>query len=163
MNEEKKYGLKISLLSEEDGGGYFIEVPDLPGCMADGDTLDEAIQNAKQAIDSWIEAAKAEGKPIPEPSYYKDEDEYSGKLTIRIPKRLHKELTDIAQEEGISLNQLILYALSKEAGRKEVSASTDSSFDRTDSLIVTLIQHNVWQKDNKNNLLFEPLLNPTRW
>jgi hypothetical protein len=36
----------------------------------------------------WIEAAKAEGKSIPEPSYYKDEYEYSGKLTIRISKRL---------------------------------------------------------------------------
>ncbi|WP_422445540.1 type II toxin-antitoxin system HicB family antitoxin [Thermoanaerobacterium sp. DL9XJH110] len=163
MNEEKKYGLKISLLSEEDGGGYFIEVPDLPGCMTDGDTLEEAIQNAKQAIDSWIEAAKAEGKPIPEPSYYKDEDEYSGKLTIRIPKRLHKELAEIAQEEGISLNQLILYALSKEAGRKEVSASSEFTLDKSDNLIFTHIQHYVWSMDKKKNLLFEPQFNPARW
>lgn len=125
MSENYKYGLKISVLTEEDGGGFFVEVPDLPGCMADGDTLEEAIKNAKEAIESWIEAAKAEGRPIPEPTFYKDEEDYSGRLTVRIPKKLHKELAEIAQEQGVSLNQLILYALSKEVGRKETSVTID--------------------------------------
>ncbi|SHM41905.1 Predicted nuclease of the RNAse H fold, HicB family [Caldanaerovirga acetigignens] len=125
MSENYKYGLKISVLTEEDGGGFFVEVPDLPGCMADGDTLEEAIKNAKEAIESWIEAAKAEGRPIPEPTFYKDEEDYSGRLTVRIPKKLHKELVEIAQEQGVSLNQLILYALSKEVGRKETSVTID--------------------------------------
>jgi predicted RNase H-like HicB family nuclease len=65
-----QYGLVISLLSDEDGGGYFVEVPDLPGCMADGETLEEAISNIQDAIDSWIEAAKAERKTIPSSTYY---------------------------------------------------------------------------------------------
>ena len=59
------------MLSEEDGNGYFVEVPDLLGCMADGDTLEEAIQNVKGAIESWIEATRAEGRPIPKPIVYR--------------------------------------------------------------------------------------------
>lgn len=59
MRETKfdKYRLEISLLPENEGGGIFIEVPDLPGCMSDGETLDEAIENVKDAISGWIETA----------------------------------------------------------------------------------------------------------
>jgi antitoxin HicB len=111
------YGLKISLLSDDDGGGYLVEVPDLPGCMTDGDTLEEAIRKAGEAIESWIQVAKECGKKIPEKKYYSSEDDYSGKLTLRMPKSLHKELTQAAAEQGVSINQLILYFLSKGIGQ----------------------------------------------
>lgn len=54
-------------LSEEDGGGYFIEFPDLPGCMSDGRTIDEAIENGKDAIKAWLETAKDINCDIPKP------------------------------------------------------------------------------------------------
>jgi len=44
---------------------YVAEVPELPGCMADGSTYDEAMKNAQVVIDEWIETAKAEGREIP--------------------------------------------------------------------------------------------------
>jgi len=52
-----QYRLEISLLPEDEGGGILIEVPALPGCMSDGETLDEAIENVKDAIMDWIETA----------------------------------------------------------------------------------------------------------
>ncbi len=58
-----KYEL-IIYWSEEDGL-YGAEVPELPGCMADGNTYDEAMKNAQVVIGEWIETAKAEGREIP--------------------------------------------------------------------------------------------------
>lgn len=46
---------------------FLVEVPELPGCMADGATHEEALANARQMIDQWIETARALGRPIPEP------------------------------------------------------------------------------------------------
>ena len=53
-----EYPFTIRHLSDEDGGGYLIEFPDLPGCMSDGETIDEAIENGQAAIYAWVEAAK---------------------------------------------------------------------------------------------------------
>lgn len=46
---------------------YVADVPELPGCIAHGNTYDEALQNAKEAIQLWIDTAKEFGEPIPEP------------------------------------------------------------------------------------------------
>lgn len=46
---------------------FLVEVPELPGCMADGATYEEALANAQSVIAEWIETAEALGRPIPEP------------------------------------------------------------------------------------------------
>jgi predicted RNase H-like HicB family nuclease len=46
---------------------YLVEVPELPGCMADGKTYREALSNVEQIIKEWLETAKELGRPIPEP------------------------------------------------------------------------------------------------
>ena len=120
MTSNYDYQVRISKLAEKDGGGFFAIVPELPGCMSDGDTYEEALANVKQAINEWIETAKVRGQEIPSPCLYEDFNDYSGKLIIRIPKKLHKELSTSAEEQGVSLNQLILYYLSKQVGVEEV-------------------------------------------
>jgi len=52
--------------SEEDKA-FIAEVPELPGCMADGNTYVDAVKNAEQVIDEWIETAKSLGREIPKP------------------------------------------------------------------------------------------------
>ena len=52
--------------SEEDEL-YIVEVPELPGCMADGDNMLDAVKNAQIVIDEWIETAKLKGEDIPKP------------------------------------------------------------------------------------------------
>jgi predicted RNase H-like HicB family nuclease len=52
--------------SEEDGA-FLAEVPELPGCMADGQTYQDALTNVERVIQEWIETAKELGRPIPEP------------------------------------------------------------------------------------------------
>lgn len=61
------YPIVISELSAEDGGGYLGAAPDLPGCLSDGATPDEALRNAQAAIDEWLSAARAAGRPVPLP------------------------------------------------------------------------------------------------
>jgi antitoxin HicB len=62
------YAIVIETLSAEDGGGFVATVPDLPGCMSDGETPQEALANVDDAIRAWIEAALDLGHSIPEPS-----------------------------------------------------------------------------------------------
>ena len=52
--------------SEADAA-FIVEVPELPGCMADGSSYQEAVANAELIIQEWIDTAKEEGRPIPEP------------------------------------------------------------------------------------------------
>ncbi|WP_453953695.1 type II toxin-antitoxin system HicB family antitoxin [Bradyrhizobium sp. USDA 377] len=62
------YAVTIRPLSAADGGGFVALVPDLPGCMSDGETPQEALANAQDAIACWIEAAHEMGRPVPEPT-----------------------------------------------------------------------------------------------
>lgn len=62
-----KYSMIMSW-SEEDQA-YIVSVPELPGCMADGKTPEEAVKQAQVAIDLWIETAKEDGEEIPKPSF----------------------------------------------------------------------------------------------
>ncbi|WP_258359649.1 type II toxin-antitoxin system HicB family antitoxin [Moorella sulfitireducens] len=104
---------RIVLYPAEEGG-YVVEIPDLPGCLSQGETIDEAMAMIQDAKRCWLETSLELGHPIPEPT----PEEYSGKLNIRIPKSLHRTLAEKAKEEGTSLNQLIIYHLSRGTGYK---------------------------------------------
>jgi len=65
---EIDYSLLIEPLAPEDGGGFVATVPDLPGCMSDGETPEEALANVRDAMAAWIEEARALGRSVPEPS-----------------------------------------------------------------------------------------------
>ena len=58
----------IAPLSADDGGGFLATVPDLPGCMTDGETPEDALRNVRDAVATWIEAAEELGHPVPGPS-----------------------------------------------------------------------------------------------
>ncbi len=62
------YPVLIESLVPEDGGGCLATVPDLPGCMSDGATRELAARNVGDAIEAWIEEARALGRAIPAPS-----------------------------------------------------------------------------------------------
>ena len=66
--DELTYPVVITPLTAEDGGGFAATVPDLPGCMSDGETPEEALRNVREAIDAWIETARELGHGIPEPT-----------------------------------------------------------------------------------------------
>lgn len=66
MKMQHRYELVI-FWSKEDQC-FVVEVPELPGCMADGANYQEAVKNAERVIEEWIETARALGRAIPEPA-----------------------------------------------------------------------------------------------
>jgi antitoxin HicB len=63
-----EYPVVVEPLLAEEGGGFAATVPDLPGCMSDGATPEEALANIQDAIATWIEAANDLGHAVPKPS-----------------------------------------------------------------------------------------------
>jgi len=63
----RKYRYELIIFWSEEDRRYVIEVPELPGCMADGLTYEEAIDNAQVVISEWIETARGLGREIPKP------------------------------------------------------------------------------------------------
>jgi antitoxin HicB len=63
-----EYPILIAPLTAEEGGGFLATVPDLPGCMSDGETPEEAIHNVMDAIEEWIDASRTLGREVPKPS-----------------------------------------------------------------------------------------------
>jgi predicted RNase H-like HicB family nuclease len=71
MNPRAVYKIVIEPLSDVDGGGFVATVPELPGCMSDGETRAEALANVEDAITTWIHAARKMGRTIPEPRLHR--------------------------------------------------------------------------------------------
>lgn len=108
MKNNIQYPFTTRPLTEEEGGGILIEFPDLPGCFSDGATIEEAIKNGQDAIDSWLHSANINGDTIPKPGSYMDISKYSGTLSNRVPKTIHMKLAITAKKEGVSINKLVL-------------------------------------------------------
>ena len=110
------YTIELRQDAEE---GWFVSVRELPGCMSQGDTAEEAIQMIQDAMMGWIEVALEDGDPIPEPRPLED---YSGKFVVRVPRSLHRDLVEEAEREDVSLNQYINVALARAIGRPQHDA-----------------------------------------
>ena len=67
MTSDPEYPVVLRPLAPEDGGGWIALVPDLPGCMSDGESADEALHNVRDAIEEWKDAAKRLGRSVPAP------------------------------------------------------------------------------------------------
>ncbi|MCY3813435.1 MAG: toxin-antitoxin system HicB family antitoxin [Gammaproteobacteria bacterium] len=94
------YPIEVSPLPTEEGGGYLVTFPDLPGCIADGSTIEAAVSEARDAFAAWAMAETVDQGRLPEPKTF------SGQFVQRIPKSLHMRLAKRAATEGVSLNQL---------------------------------------------------------
>jgi antitoxin HicB len=116
------YAHIVSPLSAEDGGGFLITVPDLPGCMSDGETEAEAIASGRDAFIGVVSALADMGREIPAPTFRPEDIEApnaSGKFVARVPKTIHAKLTARAKAEGVSLNTLVLAFIAEGLGRRE--------------------------------------------
>lgn len=114
------YPLHIEPIPKDEGGGYLVTFPDLPGCIADGETLDAAIAEARDAFMAWT-AAELEDK-----GRLQSIKTYSGHFVQRIPKSLHRRLANRAASEGVSLNQLAAMFLAQGlAGQNRVAPRED--------------------------------------
>jgi antitoxin HicB len=112
-----QYRFTVRPLTDDEGGGYLIEFPDLPGCMSDGETIEEAIANGEDAKRCWIAAMKEAGRPIP-PPLVEPAEGYSGKW-LRGSKSLPiaGSAPDAKREKGLATSGTLTVTLLAGLGR----------------------------------------------
>lgn len=115
------------LTPDEEYGGYTAEILEFPGCVTEGDTADEALENLEEAAEGWIEAALSANQRIPEPS---DSQEYRGKVALRLPRSLHRRAVQLAEREGTSLNQFLVAAVAERVGAGTLYAEMAQKLER---------------------------------
>ncbi|MSQ09478.1 MAG: type II toxin-antitoxin system HicB family antitoxin [Dehalococcoidia bacterium] len=108
----------LNVLADPEGG-YVAVFPDLPGCMTQGETLEELAQMAADARGGWMATEYERGNDIPLPTYTQ---EHSGRFNLRLPKSLHRSLAEAAEREGVSLNQYVLYLLTMNHSVQAINA-----------------------------------------
>jgi len=99
-------------LSKEEGGGYLVEYPDIPGCMSDGETIEEAISNGREALRDCIDVFRESGRKLPKPSVE------AAQWRQRLPRTLYSKLTKQAENEGVSINSLVTAIIAEAIGSK---------------------------------------------
>jgi predicted RNase H-like HicB family nuclease len=120
QNAESSKYLKLPyhrVLVPAEEGGYFAEIMEFPGCIAEGDTPDEAYKNLEEVAAEWIDGTIRDGQPIPPPAI---DHSYSGKFALRLPRDLHRMAAVKAARDGISLNTCFVSAIAAWVGADNV-------------------------------------------
>jgi len=138
MNSKKDLSYYLSLpytfeLIREDDTTWFARVVELPGCITEGDSAEDAVAMIQDAMAGWLDIALEDGRVIPEP---KPTEEYSGKFVVRVSKSLHRDLVNTAAREEVSLNQFIATELARSVGRQTIQntdAPSDAPASKNDS------------------------------
>jgi antitoxin HicB len=116
MTRPADYPFEIRPLAEAEGGGYLISFPDFAECIADGESIEEAIENGRRAVKATIAALRSKRLPVPQPN---GGGVASGRFVARVPRTVHAQLAARARVEGVSLNALVLAFIAQGLGRKE--------------------------------------------
>ncbi len=112
------YPFEIQPLSQDDGGGYLVIFPDLPGCISDGDTPEEALYNGLDAARSWLLTAEEFGDPVPQPGYW-----ISSGVSTQLSPEMERRLTQQADERGMNREVLAAMLIAEGLAKYEVNPS----------------------------------------
>lgn len=115
LDEYMKLPYRLEIVPDTEESGFVASYPELPGCISCGETIAAAVANIEDAKREWLIAAIEDHVVINEPE---DLDSYSGQFKLRIPKSLHKTLSEDSKKEGVSMNQYCVYLLSKNSAEK---------------------------------------------
>lgn len=106
------YQFTVRPLSREEGGGYLVEYPDIPGCMSDGETIEEAIANGREALRDCLDVLRESGRRAPKPEVA------AAQWRQRLPRTLYSKLTKQAESEGVSINSYVAAIIAEAIGAK---------------------------------------------
>jgi antitoxin HicB len=116
FNQElDKYQFTVRPLSADEGSGYLVEYPDIQGCMSDGETIQEAIANGREALRDCLEVFRESGRKPVKPRIE------AAQWRQRLPRTLYAKLTRQAQREGVSINSLVTAIIAEAVGSRQTA------------------------------------------
>ncbi len=119
MTNDPEYPVVLHPLAPEDGGGWIALVPDLPGCMSDGGSADEALRNVRDAIEEWKDAARRLGRAVPLP-----DDSLNRSFESEVPEHIRQQAEAYAKSlqasNGKGAEPALVHAILSEWMRKAV-------------------------------------------
>ena len=127
MSKLTDYPFEVRPLSSDEGGGFLISFPDFAECISDGETVEEAMANGRDALKATVAALKAKKFAVPAPN---SGGVASGKFVARVPKTVHAQLATRARAEGVSLNALVLTFIAQGLGGSGSKARAKSAANR---------------------------------
>ena len=107
------YQFTVRPLSKEEGGGFQVEYPDIPGCMSDGETIEEAIANGREALRDCVAMFQESGRKVPKPGIE------AAQWRQRLPRTLYSKLTLQAENEGVSINSFVTAIIAEAIGSRK--------------------------------------------
>jgi predicted HicB family RNase H-like nuclease len=110
MAKPEEYGISVRLVREGEAEMYEARVVELPDVRTYGDTWTDAYTAAVEVVRTTQEIFAEKGRPFPEVQV--PEEEFSGRVTLRMSKSLHRDVHERAERDGVSLNQWIVEAVS---------------------------------------------------
>ena len=114
------YSHLVSPIALDDGGGFLLTMPDIPGVMGDGPTEAAAIKDGREAFLATVSALLDMGREVPAPTLTAQDFaplSASGKFVARVPRSMHIQLAARAKVEGVSLNTLVITLIAEGMGR----------------------------------------------
>ena len=109
---------KFFVIPDSELGGYTAGIEEFPGCIAEGDTAEEALRELHDNAIDWIEEEIEAGRSIPEPSIL-HAPTFSGRFTLRLPPDVHRKIARWADRNNVSLNRAVETAVAYFLGAKE--------------------------------------------
>src|SRR5437016_10592544 len=107
------YQFTVRPLSKDEGSGYLVEYPDIPGCMSDGETIEAAIANGREALRDCVDVFRESGRRLPKPRHE------AAQWRQRLPRTLYSKLTRQAESEGVSINSLVTAIIAEAIGSRQ--------------------------------------------
>lgn len=115
------YSFSCAIEDEDGEKNYVIRFDGIPNAIGVGETFDEAYNDAQEALATLFDLYEENGHEIPKPIIKNPAKEPSGRLTLRMPKNLHSTMIKLAEYEDISLNSLVIDAISSYVYKKDVA------------------------------------------
>jgi predicted HicB family RNase H-like nuclease len=119
MSKPEDYGVEVRRIMDDGAFVYEGRVKELPDVRTYGDSQAEAYSAALEVIAITKNAFADKGKAFPEP--HPVEDEFSGRITLRMSKSLHRKIHDLAKNEEVSLNHWIIEAIAAVSHKEQMA------------------------------------------
>lgn len=127
MNEN--YPIVLHAIQTDTGVEWCAEYPDVPGVVGGGTTPEEAVYDAQDNLKAHLSFLEEDGITAPKATSF-EEDDYSGKISFRTSKTLHKRIAIISKREKISINQFLNEAVCEKVAYYDQSIQFKADFDK---------------------------------